>query len=140
MKKIIFLGFFIFLFLLTNILFAEKKIPYKVKAEQFLSTLLKGKVEKAYDDIFKGTLLEQKTQQVVFIKKQTSIATSVYGKLLGYEFIKQQNYGNSIVRLVYIIKTEMHPLTFEFYFYKPKTKWILSNISFNDQFNLLADK
>ena len=126
--------------LASSVAWAGEKAAHQAKAELFFKTVMEGQVDRAYDKLLEGSPIKQKTQAVTLLKKQTSVALAIYGKLLGFEFIKQENYGNSIVRLVYILKCEQVPLTWEFYFYKPKTNWILVNIKFNDQYDLLADK
>jgi hypothetical protein len=116
----------------------SRKTDCRQKAEKFLAGVLKGESDKAYDEIF----LEAKPQAMQMAKEQTKTGINMYGNLLGYEFIKQQKYGDCIIRLVYILKAEHIPLTWEFYFYKAKeaSNWEPVKIKFNDEFDLLADK
>jgi hypothetical protein len=74
------------------------------------------------------------------LKQQTQTVLPIYGEVIGYEFLREETFGDSVVRLVYLLKSEKHPTVWEFYFYKPKTEWFLSNILFNDQFQLLDKK
>jgi len=125
---------------LTSSYAQDIAIPTK-KAEQFLSTLLQGEVDKAYDSLFQGSVIpERKPQAVDMLKRQTKMGLPVFGKGLGFELSNQQEFGKSIVRLVYIFKCELHPLIWEFYFYRPNSEWVLSNIRFNDEFGLLGEK
>jgi hypothetical protein len=117
-----------------------KKAVYQKKAEEFLTGVLKGEVEKSYDEIFPKWVVEAKPQQIQMVKMQTTSVINMHGKLLDYEFIKQQKYGDSVVRLVYVLKSKRMPFTWEFYFYKPVSDWHLVNIQFNDEFDLLANK
>ena len=117
-----------------------KKADYKKKAETFLSGIIRGQIDESYDELISNTLLESKPQQVKLAKGQTSAVINIYGKLLDYEFIKQQKYGDSIVRIVYVLKSEQAPFTWEFYFYKAVSDWKLIQFNFNDKFDLLADK
>lgn len=117
-----------------------RKADYREKTEMFLAGLLKGEIEESYDRLLSGTLLETKTQEIKLVKAQTHTALNMYGKLLAYEFIRQKDYGDSVVRLVYVLKTEQLPLAWEFYFYKADSEWELVNFNFNDQFDLLAEK
>ena len=39
--------------------------------------------------------------------------------------------------MYYILKQEKAPAIWQFYFYKPKDKWFIGNVTFNDQFQLL---
>jgi hypothetical protein len=65
---------------------------------------------------------------------------TLYGKILAVEKIREEHFGQSIVRLVYILKFNAVPTTWEFYFYKPKNTWFMVDITFNDQFDLLVSK
>ena len=50
-------------------------------------------------------------------KAQRDQYGSRYGKSIGYELISEDKAGESLVRLVYIEKTEKHALPWTFYFY-----------------------
>ena len=94
----------------------------------------------AYDALLKNSPLKKKKDAVDNLKVQTSSAMKLYGKSLGIGFIKEQRYGDFIVRLLYILKFEQLPLAWEFYYYKPETEWQLVNIQFKDDLDLLANK
>jgi hypothetical protein len=110
------------------------------KTEMFLAGVLKGEIDKSYDEILSKWLKEAKPQEVQALKLQTKTVLDAQGKLLGYEFIKQQKYGDCLVRLVYVLKSERVPFTWEFYFYKASSDWSLVNIRLSDEYELLADK
>jgi hypothetical protein len=116
------------------------KTNCKKEVETFLGGLLKGQIDKSYDKLLPKWLKEAKQQEVQLLKSQTKTILDAHGKLLGYEFIKQQKYGDCITRLVYVLKSERMPLTWEFYFYKGSSDWGLVNIRYNDEYDLLADK
>lgn len=104
----------------------------------FFDSLKKGEIEKAYDDLFEGSpIVSAKPQGVQMIKTQTKSGLSMYGSILDTETVTTEEFGKSVVRKTFILKTEMAPLTFEFFFYKPKDKWFLYNILFNDEIPLL---
>jgi hypothetical protein len=81
-----------------------------------------------------------KPQAVDLLKAQTASGLPMYGKVLGFEKIIEEKFGISIVRLVYVLKSEKAPTIWEFYFYKPQTNWFLGNVMFNDQFQSLDSK
>jgi len=110
----------------------------RAKAEAFLGSVVAGDIAGGYDRLFVGsTIPKNKPQAVTLLKTQTQSGLPLYGKTLGYEFVKEESYGNSIDRLVFILKSEVGPTIWEFYFYKPADSWFLANIVFNDQFTLL---
>lgn len=123
----------------SKFVFAAEKPVYQTSIETFFTTLINGQVDAAYTKFLKGSLIEEKGEDVKNLKEQTSIGLNIYGKPLGFELLKQENYAASIVRMVYVLKCEKHPLIWEFYFYKPKSEWTLIRVLFNDRFDLLAN-
>lgn len=135
MKKVTLLIIGIVLFVSTNNCYAQEPIK---SASDFFKMVKAGKVAEAYDQIFKGSQIPtQKPQAVEMLKTQTASGLPMYGKILGFEKMREEEIGTSIIRLVYILKSELHPTVWEFYFYKPKETWFLTNVIFNDQFQLL---
>lgn len=122
---------------------ASISIPKEPKefVEEFFSYVKEGKVSQGYDILFTGSGIPvMKPQAVDMLKSQTASGLPLFGKILGYEKLREEKFGISIVRLVYILKSEKAPTVWEFYFYKPHTNWFLGNILFNDQFQLLGSK
>jgi hypothetical protein len=117
-----------------------EKDDYQTRAEMFLAGIIQKEVDKSYDELFSNSLIASKAQMVKLQKENTWTILNMYGELLGYDFVKQQEYGDSIVRLVYVLKCEQVPVTWEFYFYKPVSDWTLVNIAFDTKYDLLADK
>jgi ABC-type transport system substrate-binding protein len=116
------------------------KDSYSKSVEKFMAALQKGEIDAAYDGLLTHPGWAAQQQQVAALKEQTQKALTIYGQLLGYEFVKEQKYGKSLVRLVYVMKSEQKPLTWEFYFYKANSDWEMVNFNFNDKYDLLADK
>lgn len=116
---------------------ATPSIP-RAKAESFLGSVVAGDIAGGYDRLFIGSAIpKNKPQAVMLLKTQTQSGLPLYGKIIGYEFVKEESSGTSIDRLVYILKSELGPTIWEFYFYKPMDSWFLSNVVFNDQYTLL---
>ena len=131
----------LFLLLLPFVAQGSETLGPRQKAETFLSAIKTGDITSAYDQLFIGsTIPADKPQALTLLKQQTKTALPIYGKIIGYEFVLTEKFGNSLVRLVYLLKSEKHPTVWEFYFYKPKSEWFVSNILFNDQFQLLGKK
>ena len=124
----------------TSVLAAEPESP-RAKAENFLALLQKGNIGTAYDQLFKGSSIAVDRPQVVIqLMQQTQAGLASYGQVLGYEIVHEEQLGSSVARLVYFLKSERAPTTWEFYFYKPKSNWFLVNVTFNDQFQFLDKK
>ncbi len=117
-----------------------EKVDYQTRAEIFLAGIIEKEVDKSYDELFSNSLIASKAQMVKLQKENTWTILNMYGELLSYDFVKQQKYGDSVVRLVYVLKCEQVPVIWEFYFYKPVSDWTLVNIAFDTKYDLLADK
>jgi hypothetical protein len=117
--------------------FANAKEP-KEFTDEFFKMVQSGKVAEAYGQLFVGSQIPtQKPQAVDALKRQTASALPIYGNMLGVELIREEKIGESIFRLVYVLKSQIAPTVWEFYFYKPKSDWFLGNILFNDEFRSL---
>ncbi|MBW1728281.1 MAG: hypothetical protein JRJ62_12040 [Deltaproteobacteria bacterium] len=135
MKKLALLIIIVAVFAFEQIGYAKEPVEF---TEEFFSMVSAGKISKAYDQLFVGSQIPaQKPQAVDMLKRQTSSGLPLYGKIVGFEKIRDERIGRSIVRLVYVLKLELSPTTWEFYFYKPKDRWFLVKVNFNDQFQLL---
>ncbi len=56
-----------------------------------------------------------------------------YGTPVGYEFIAQKKMGDSLLRLIYVEKTERHALPWTFVFYRGPKGWVLNSFSWHDR-------
>lgn len=110
-------------------------------ADAFFATIMQGQIPAAYNKLFDGsTIKKDKPQAIDQLRRQTEVVQNTFGKFLGPELLREERLGTSLVRLVYLLKSEKHLTVWEFYFYKPKGAWIVSQIQFNDNFNLLDAK
>ena len=123
---------------IVSLAFAKEPSEF---VEEFFNYVKQGKVSQGYDILLAGSgIPAMKPQAVDMLKTQTASGLPMYGKILGIEKIREEKFGISVVRLVYILKSEKAPTVWEFYFYKPQANWFLGNILFNDQFQLLEGK
>lgn len=103
--------------------------------DRVMATVVKAGMPAAYD-LLKPYLLipESEFQSVVRSSKSQRDQFAVrYGRTLGYEFVGSRKAGESLVRIVYIEKTEKHALPWTFYFYKTPAGWVLNAFHWNDQ-------
>lgn len=127
--------------LITPVLSHADESDPAAKASAFLKMVQEGKTSEAYDQLFVGSSIPvSKPQAVKMLKVQTDNGLLLHGDIIGFEKVREEEFGTSVVRLVYISKAERSPIIWEFYFYKPKSDWFLANIMFNDQFQLLEAK
>jgi hypothetical protein len=138
-KKLSFVTLFILLVSAPSS-YAKEKTPAQM-VEAFFHLIEKGQISPAYDQLLENSSIPtSKPQAVQLLKTQTQNALTLYGNILGVEKIHEEKIGQSIVRLVYVLKLDVVPTSWEFYFYKPKNIWFLANITFNDQFNGLESR
>ncbi len=118
----------------------QDKTPI-LMAETFLNRVKEGNIPQAYDQLFEGSQIPvSKPQAVELMKSQTASALLLYGKIIGFEKLREEKMGASLVRLVYVLNSEYAPTVWEFYFYKPKSVWFLAYIRFNDKFEYIEAK
>ncbi|MCP4748978.1 MAG: hypothetical protein GY874_23030 [Desulfobacteraceae bacterium] len=139
MKRLVFL-LSLMILLISSVSYAKQNDPIKI-TEQFFTMIKDGKINQAYDMLLKNsTGPVSKPDAIKLLQNQTASGLKIYGAVLGHEKITMEKFGGSITRLVYVLKSERMPIVWEFYFYKPKDKWHLAGIKFNDQFQEIESK
>lgn len=130
----------ILVLLCANNVFAYNGLP-KEQVAEFFKELSSDKPAQAVDNLYSSNpAMNQKIQQLTLLKQQLSTVSALYGKIIGTENIHYEELSPSLVRIVQIAKHEVHPITWEFYFYKPQKKWIISQGLFVDQFQVIGKK
>ena len=124
-------------FALTN---AHAQTSPRNMAETFLGPIVQGKAAAGYAKLFEGSIIARDKEQGAAISRQTEAALPPLGKVLGFDLIREEPFGTSLVRLVYLLKSERHLTAWEFYFYKPKSAWFVAEVNFSDKFYLLNPK
>jgi len=105
------------------------------QVESFFKDISSGKTSEAIDNLYSNNpSIKSKTQAITMIKQQLISINTLFGKYIGNENIHNEQLSASLTRIVQISKHELHPVTWIFYFYKAKDKWIVSAASFNDRF------
>lgn len=104
-------------------------------AEAFLTAAAQGQVANGYKKLFEGSNITG--NQAAGIRSRTEAALPTYGKALGIELLREEQFGPSLSRLVYMIKSERHPTLWEFYFYKPANRWFVAEVNFSEKFTML---
>jgi hypothetical protein len=111
------------------------------QVEQFFTELAVGKVNESIDNLYASNpIMQQKIQALTVLKQQLASLTPLYGEVMGTENITNEKLSPSITRIVQVAKHTVHPIVWEFYFYKPKNKWIISQAMFVDQFQVVGAK
>ena len=120
MKKIIIL---IFVFALNSAPFAFAQTnAARTRVEAMFNSFQPGQIEISIDAFAKDSLVPR--QIVDQVSSQARIVLTPDKKILGYEFVEEQNAGESVKRLTYILKMEDRPLFWTFSFYRPTNEWV----------------
>ena len=62
-----------------------------------------------------------------------------FGKSLTTEFVNERTVGESFIRYTYLQKFERHAVRWTFVFYKPKDRWLVNSVSWDDGVNQLFE-
>ena len=137
MKKIL-VGFA--LAMCMNGVWAYEGSP-REQVAQFFTDLSSDKSAQAVDNLYSSNpVMSQKIQQLALLKTQLVAVSTIYGKIIGAENVHYEELSPSLIRIVEIARHEAHPVAWEFYFYKPHKKWIISQGLFADQFQVIGKK
>ena len=113
----------------------------KEQADLFFRQVKAGNINDAYQSLFaRSGIAQAKPQALEALRRQTEAYLPLFGKILDWELVEEEKFGSSLVRMVFLLKTEKHPLTWEFFFYKPADVWFASQVTFDDQFRALGPK
>ena len=130
MKTAIFAAILVLVFVSASP--GQEKSP-KAATEGFFRLLMQDKMPEGYKQLFVGSPVPKlRPEETDMLKEQTKGALADYGKILGYDLIREEKFGGSVLRLVYLLKSEVVPTVWEFFFYKPTTEWYLLGITFFD--------
>lgn len=128
----------LFLVLVPSIVQGDDIIVPQERISTFFQKLEQRDVESAYTELTAGSsIAAHKPEALEPVKRQTTEGITRYGNIGGADFVKEEKFGESLVRLVYIARHEYAPTVWEFYFYKPCDVWFLTTLNFNDRFDLL---
>jgi len=98
----------------------------------FFSSLKAGRVDEAYDNLVRGTVIADRLKDVAALKSKTAEAIEGYGKIGGYEMADERWVGTSLMRRTCISLGEVLPLRWRFYFYKSGGDWKLVDLRVDD--------
>ncbi len=98
-------------------------------------------IEKAIDFVFAtNKYMEQSKEVIDNIKLRLNRATPLLGPYHGYDLFIKKQAGQSYVFLSYLIKYDRQPIQISFILYKPKDKWQIQNLRFDDKVDAELDK
>lgn len=119
---------------------AEKKTVESVDAasprtqvDGFFARLTEGRVDVAYDQLIKGTKIDEMPKDVAMLKTKTREALRVFGGINGYETVDSKEVGRHLKRLTCLSLGKKFPIRWRFYFYEAGGVWKLIDIRIDDR-------
>ena len=67
------------------------------------------------------------------MKMQEPVIAQRFGKTISVEIAAIEEVGESLMLVMYLQKFDKHVLRWKFYFYKPRSGWVLNTFTFDDQ-------
>lgn len=130
--------FAVVLFSISITCMGKEPMSPKSTAESFLSDLKSGDVAEAYESLAQGAYLKKDNAKAFEgLINQTKTALPRLGLILGHELVAEKSFGESVVRLAYLLKSEKQPSVWIFHFYRPAETWFLVSVNFGDQLSVL---
>jgi hypothetical protein len=129
MKKIIIL---IFVLALNSapLAFAQTNAA-RARVEAMFNSFQPGQIEMAIDAFAKDSLVPPSL--VDQVASQAKNVLTPERTILGFEFVQEQNAGESVKRLTYVLKLNDRPLFWNFSFYRPTNEWVPLRLYFSEE-------
>jgi hypothetical protein len=109
--------------------------------DTFFSYYKSSGINKAIDYVFATNKYMTQSQEVIDnIKLRFNKATPQLGQYCGYDLFIKREAGPSYIFLSYIMRFERQPIQISFILYKPKDKWQIQNLRFDDKIDDELDK
>lgn len=120
--------------------FANKNVCKKV-CEEVMILVGNGKIDEALKTLEPYWLFGRSEFDKVYIHtiNQMELVKPRFGKIIGYEFVREEMINDTIMRLTYIQKFERHAIRWIFLFYKPDDKWLLNSFTWDDKISQLFE-
>jgi hypothetical protein len=102
-------------------------------AANFFGLLQKGELDRAYENLTRGSKIAERPEELKTLKAKTKEALDVFGPLQGFEMVESKSMGERLLRRTYLSLGKEFPLRWRFYFYKPDLAWRLIDLRVDDR-------
>ena len=102
---------------------------------RFMRNVVEGEIEKAFDGVqpYFPIPREQFANLVSRTESQLSGSERDFGKMLEYKFVREERVKDFLIRFTFIIKHELTVTRWKFLYYRPKDRWLLNSLYWDDQ-------
>ena len=84
--------------------------------------------------------MDRKVDAVTDMKNKLKNLIALCGEYYGFELLSEKTAGQNIKTVSFILKYDREPIRFTFFFYKPKEKWQLNNLSYDEDIDKDLDE
>lgn len=117
---------------LFNAAFAFGEKPEEIVTE-FFNKLSTGNSSEAVDYIFANNeWVKTKDDAIAKYKGQLATVVGMVGEYHGFELVRTEEIGDSLMGCSVIAKYDRQPVRFIFIFYRPADVWQVQNVNFDD--------
>ncbi len=108
-------------------------------ADKIMALAGAGRTDDAYGAMSPYALVDIRTLETARMHARGSrmAIEAQLGASIGYEFIRAEKLGDSLIKLSYIEKTERQAVPWQFIFYRTQAGWGISAFSNGDDVNTL---
>lgn len=118
---------------------ARPALSYQEQVDAFFAHLAAGETGEAIDDLYAGhPQIEALADQVGLLREQLTGLSGRVGAYLGGERLAEERISDRFVYLWYLGYFENQPLQFHFSFYKPKERWTVFQLAYDEALTTLA--
>ncbi|MBP0598895.1 hypothetical protein J8I26_12310 [Herbaspirillum sp. LeCh32-8] len=120
----------------------KSEAEVRTLADKVMAQAGAGRTDDAYGAMSPYSLIDIRTLEVARSNARSSrmAIEAQVGNSVGYEFIRSEKVGDSLIKLTYIEKTERQAIPWQFIFYKAPAGWGISAFSNGDNVDALFDR
>lgn len=107
--------------------------------DAFFNALKRGEVDKAYTDLFAGTLVAQRTIEIQNLAGQTRVGLQTYGAVESWNLVRSDCISATYCRLIFQVDTAQIPVFFTFVIHRRNESWKALSVFFTDVSTPLFD-
>lgn len=114
-------------------------LSYQEQVDAFFARLAAGETGEAIDDLYAGhPQMAELGDQVGQLREQFAGLPTRVGAYLGGERLAEERISDRFVYLWYLAYFENQPLQFHFSFYRPKERWTVFQLAYDEALTTLA--
>lgn len=109
------------------------------RTEAFFRSLQSGDSTKAYRDMFAGTLMDAKPDELQTLVDQTNVYLNLYGTIVGWSLIRSDCLSPTYCRVIYQVDTKNGPLFYTLTVHRRSGAWATTAVSLTDRGQVFFD-